>query len=288
MTQDIGRPGPDPAGPDPAGPPPARVALITGPGRGIGRAIALSLAGSGYAVGLLGRSRAALDEVAGELRATGAEVAVALGDVRSYADVVAAVAAVQEQLGGIDLLVNNAGVVDPVELPAWEADPLDWWEVLNTDLRGPFHCIRAVVPGMLARGGGRVVDVNSGAGAEDRPVYSAYSAAKTGLLRLGGSLHLAGFARGLRVFEISPGHIRTDMTASMPMHAGRTEWTALPALLELVLAAGSGRLDAWSGCFLRAGVDTPDRLAALAAAGGPEAEARRLGVSRYGPDDPLI
>ncbi len=312
------------AGPQPG---PARVALVTGAARGLGRELALGLAAAGLRVGLLGRSRPGLEQVAGEVHEGGGEAAVVIADVRSYPEVVAAVDEVERRLGGIDLLVNNAGVIEAAEEPVWLADPDAWWQVVETDLRGPFHCVRAVVPGMLARGGGRVVDLNSGAGSDDRPVYSAYSAAKAGLFRVGGSLHEAGFARGMRAFEISPGVVRTDMTAAMALHAGRTAWTPPEALVALVLAVAAGRLDRWSGCFLRAGLDTPEALEAVAggavagvtgataaagvtgataaagvtgatAAAGvaarvapgamtPGARARRLRVHPYGPADPL-
>jgi len=189
--------------------------------------------------------------------------------------------------------VNNAGVIDPVEVPAWEADPGDWWDVVETDLRGPFHCVRAVVPGMVRRGGGRVVDLNSGAGAYDRDNYSAYSAAKAGLFRIAGNLHLAGHERGLRTFELSPGVVRSDMTHAMPMHAGRTEWTPVEEVVGLAVAIARGELDAWSGCFLRAGSDTPASLRAAAESITGDAKAqvpdpsRRLTVAPYGPGDPI-
>ena len=188
--------------------------------------------------------------------------------------------------------MNSAGVIEPVEVPVWQADPDNWWDVVETDLRGPFHLIRAVVPGMIERGGGRVIDLSSGAGAGDREVYSAYCAAKAGLFRLAGNLHLAGFARGIRAFELSPGTVQTDMTASMPMHADRTDWTAPQQVLDLVLAVAEGKLDAWSGCFLRSGVDTVDSLRKAAqeladGSGVVPAPNRRLAVIPWGPTDPL-
>jgi 3-oxoacyl-[acyl-carrier protein] reductase len=238
----------------------ARTALITGANRGLGRHFALGLAEAGLAVGLVGRSLSGLREVADQITAAGGRAAVAIADVRVFAEVRDAVASVERELGGIELLVNNAGVIDSVEVPAWQADPDDWWRVVETDLRGPFHLVRAVVPGMIERGGGRVVNLSSGAGALDRAIYSAYSAAKAGLFRITGNLHLAGYELGLRAFEISPGTARSDMTAAMPMHRDRTEWTPAEALVEMVLAVAHGELDAWSGCFLRAGVDTPPTL----------------------------
>jgi NAD(P)-dependent dehydrogenase (short-subunit alcohol dehydrogenase family) len=260
--------------------------------------MAHGLARSGIAVGLFGRSGPALDEVAGEIRESGGRALIATADVRDFASVEAAVGVIHEGLveaglGGIDLLVNNAGVIDPVEVPVWEADPQDWWDVVETDLRGPFHLVRATVPGMLARGGGRVIDLSSGAGAKDREIYSAYCAAKAGLFRVSGNLHLAGFDRGLRAFEISPGTVRSDMTASMPMHADRTDWTPPEALVELVLGVARGELDAWSGGFLRAGLDTVAGLRQAEAdlvdipGGAVPSPLRRLGVLPWGQADPV-
>jgi 3-oxoacyl-[acyl-carrier protein] reductase len=268
-----------------------RVALVTGANRGLGRLIALGLADSGLAVGLLGRSLGGLQAVADEIAEGGGRAAVALADVTEFAQVQRAVDEIQKDLGGAELLVNSAGVIDPVEVPVWQADPGDWWSVVETDLLGPFHLIRAVVPGMIERGCGRVVNLSSGAGTTDRAIYSAYSAAKAGLFRITGNLHLAGYLHGLRAFEISPGTARTDMTASMPMHRQRTQWTPPEALVDLVSAVARGELDPWSGCFLRAGVDTPESLREVVdRLGGGEIPAplRRLGVIRWGPDDPVV
>jgi 3-oxoacyl-[acyl-carrier protein] reductase len=268
--------------------PPARTALVTGAARGLGRRLAQALAGQGVAVGLLGRSAASLAPLVAQVRAAGGRVVPVLADVRSWEQVRAAVAEVERELGGIDLLVNNAGVIEAVEVAAWDADPQAWWDVVETDLRGPFHCIRAVVPGMLARGGGRVVDLSSGAALDDRPIYSAYCAAKTGLLRLDGNLHRAGHALGLRTFAISPGVQRTDMTAAMAVHAGRTEWTDPASLDDLVLAVARGDLDDWSGCFLRAEVDRVEALRAAVGEPGVDLRAgRRLALRPYGDGDPL-
>ena len=263
------------------GPPPARTALVTGAGRGLGRAMAVGLAEAGLRVAVLGRSHRSL---AGVLSDLGDAAVPVLADVRDFAAVQAAVDDAEHGLGaGVDLLVNNAGVIERAEVPVWEADPGEWWDVVETDLRGPFHCVRAVVPGMAARGGGRVVDISSGSGAEDRAVYSAYCVAKAGQFRIGGSVHLAGFGRGLRSFEINPGVVRTDMTAGMARHAGRSDWTPVERLVELVVAVASGRLDAWSGRFLRAGVDDPQDLAGQV----PGERGRLLRVLPYAAADPL-
>ncbi|WP_166847050.1 SDR family NAD(P)-dependent oxidoreductase [Isoptericola sp. BMS4] len=267
------------------GVPPARTALVTGASRGIGREVALGLARAGLDVALLARDADRLAEVAGEVRGLG-RTAVALScDVTDPAAVADAVARAESELGSVDLLVNNAGRID-TEVPLWEADPDEWWSVLETNVRGPFLLARHVVPGMLARGGGRVVDLNSGAGSHDNGRASAYNLSKTALMRLGAGLHLAGHDRGLRVLEVAPGVVRTDMTAAMRAHEGRTEWTPVERTVDLVAAFAAGGLDACSGWFVRASHDTPESLAALAAEATAPA-ARRLRVQPAADDDPL-
>ena len=270
----------------------AQTALVTGANRGLGREIALGLGRSGVAVGLLGRSRLGLEAVAEEIRLAGGRAGVGTADVRDFETVADGVAEIEAAIGDLDLLVNSAGVIDPAEVPAWEADPADWWDVVETDLRGPFHLVRAVVPGMIERGSGRVVNLNSGAGAKDRAIYSAYCAAKAGLFRLTGNLHLAGYEHGLRAFELSPGTVRTDMTAMMPLHADRTDWAQPEWLVDVVLGVARGELDAWSGCFLRSDVDTVASLRKAAqelddGSGTVPEPFRRLGAIPWGPSDPL-
>lgn len=269
-------------------PPPATTALVTGASSGIGRALAVGLARAGLAVALLGRDEDRLSEVAEEVRAAGGRCATASSDTTDYDDLASAVAAVQtlDEIGPIDLLVDSAGVVEPEEVPVWEADPQHWRRVVEVDLIGAFHAVRAVVPGMVERGGGRVVHLNSGAGVRAGETISAYHAAKTGLWRIGGAVHLAGFERGLRAFELAPGVVETPMSRSLTMHADRTDWTAPDDVVALVVAMARGDLDAWSGRMVRAGMDTPASLAAREAA-GPLGDARTLGLLPWGSDDLL-
>lgn len=254
---------------------PARTALVTGASRGIGRELAIGLAQAGVDVALLARDEARLTEVAAQVGAAGRTAVVLTADVTDVTAVDAAVAEAERELGSIDLLVNNAGLLD-VEVPLWEADPDHWWQVVETNVRGPFLVSHAVVPGMLARGGGRVVDLNSGAGTRDWALSTAYNVSKTALFRIGGSLHEAGVDRGLRAFELSPGVVRTEMSTSMRLHEGRTEWTDPADVVELLLALASGELDALSGCYVRAGTDTPATLRAELAADGAARPRRRL------------
>lgn len=264
---------------------PARTALVTGASRGIGRAVAVGLAAAGLDVALLARDVTRLDGVAAEIRELGRRAPVLAADVTDRAAVEAVVAAAEAQLGGIDLLVNAAGVID-AEVPAWLADPDQWWATMETNVRGPFLLARSLVPQMLARGGGRIIDLASGASSGDMVDTSAYNASKTALARLGANLHLSGYEAGLRVFELSPGTVATDMTASMPMYEGRTEWTPVELTVDMAVALASGELDAYSGCFLRVTYDTPQSLRAAAASGAPGPQGRRLRITRWGPGDP--
>ncbi|MFP3713702.1 SDR family NAD(P)-dependent oxidoreductase [Puerhibacterium sp. TATVAM-FAB25] len=282
-----------PAGAGGAHVPAARTALVTGASRGIGRAVALGLARAGLDVALLARDADRLEEVAAEVRAIGRSALVLAAEVADPAQVRDAVARAEAPaapgdaggLGGVDLLVNAAGRID-AEVPLWEADPEEWWSVMETNVRGPFLLCREVVPGMLARGGGRVVDLNSGSGSHDMVQASAYNLSKTALMRLGSHLHAAGFDRGLRVLELAPGVVRTDMTESMRSHEGRTEWTPVERTVDVVAAFARGELDACSGWFVRVSHDTPESLRELAATATAPA-ARRLRVQPAGPGDGL-
>jgi NAD(P)-dependent dehydrogenase (short-subunit alcohol dehydrogenase family) len=251
------------------------VAVVTGASRGIGAAIARALAGSGYAVCLLARDGSAAARVAAEIGSLGEPPAMSRSlDVTDEIAVGAAVDEVLSSWGRIDLLVNSAGLIEP-EVPLWEADVDRWWSVITTNVRGPFLMTRAIVPTMVAAGGGRVINLNSGAGTAGRAELSAYCASKSALARITEGTHLAGWADGIRAFDLAPGVVRTEMTLSMDLHRGRTQWTDPAEVTNLVLALASGDLDAWSGRFVRAGVDTPETLAQQAAA-GMDSDARRL------------
>ena len=261
--------------------------MVTGAGRGIGRGIALGLARAGYAVGLVGRTRAHLDSVAEEIAATGSsDVCVAAADLVDATAVLDAVARVEEELGGIGLLVNNAGVIERSEVPFVEDDVEDSWRVIEANVRGPLLVTHAVLPGMLARGDGRVLNMNSGAGHRAMTAYTGYAMSKGALARFTTALHTQYRDQGIRALDLAPGHVETAMTTSMAMHDGRTEWTPVEAVAELVRAFGDGELDALSGRFVRAGTDTVETLLAalpqLLASG-----ARTLLLGAYGDEDPV-
>lgn len=261
-----------------------QVALVTGASTGIGRALVQGLAGRGMAVAGLARDEARLAATMAEVAgSSGVRTLAVAADVTDRAAVDAAVARVAGELGRVDLLVNNAGVIDAAEVPVWEADPDQWWDVVTSHVRGAQLLIRAVVPGMLARGHGRVVDVASGMGIRANRDYSAYSTAKTGLMRLTEALELSLQGSGVHAFDVAPGLVDTPMTRSMAMWRGRTDWTPVERVVELVAAIAAGELDAWAGRFVRAGKDDVDTLRSLT----PRDAVRRLRLQPYGEADPL-
>ncbi|WP_454300644.1 SDR family oxidoreductase [Salana multivorans] len=265
-------------------PGPARVALVTGASRGIGQDLARGLAAQGIAVGLLARSERSLGAVVEEIEASGGRAAAAPADVTDLAAVTLAVGRLSAALGPIDLLVNNAGMID-AEVMLWEASPEQWRSVVETNLLGSFHVSRVVLGTMVSRGGGRVVDIVSGAGARDWEVATAYSASKAALIRTVGSVHAAGFRLGLRSFAVAPGTVETAMSRSMWLHASRTAFTPVERTIDLVSAIARGELDDWSGRYLRVTHDTPESLRAH---GAPGARDRTFGVIPWSPDDPNL
>src|SRR5919106_6489352 len=235
-------------------------ALITGASRGIGRELALGLAGRGWAVGLLARNREALDGVAAECRERGVVVSVAVADVVDRMAVERAVQSVVAELGGVELLVNNAGIIESVSADFASVDVDETWRVVEVNVRGAMVVTHAVLGSMVDAGSGRIVNINSGAAHDVRPGYTGYTVGKGALARFTAQLDAQFRERGVRAFDLSPGVVRTDMTAAMPVHAGRTEWTPPEKVVELVAAIGDGRLDDLGGRFFRAGADTVESL----------------------------
>jgi NAD(P)-dependent dehydrogenase (short-subunit alcohol dehydrogenase family) len=153
------------------------------------------------------------------------------------------------------------------------------------NLLGPYLMTRAVLPHMQAAGGGRVVNLSSGAAYRNGDSATAYNVAKGALARLTSATSLQS-PRGVLAFDLAPGVVRTDMTRAMESHRDRTEWTEPAVVAELLLAIADGELDAWSGRLVRAGVDTPESLRRKAGEGLSEGD-RTLTLQRWGPDDPL-
>src|SRR3954463_13957125 len=241
-----------------------QVALVTGASTGIGRHLVEGLAARGMTVAGLARGAdrlaAAMAEVAA---ATGARTLAVAADVTDRGSVEAAVARVHDELGRVDLLVNNAGLMDAEEVPVWQADPDEWWAVVTSHIRGGLLPGRAVVPGVGARGSrraggpvgpgmvqrasGRLVALASGLSTRGGRLYSAYSVGKTGLMRLTEVLAAGLEGTGVHVFDLAPGVVKTSMSTSMSLHENRTEWTDPDQVVAFVAAIAAGGVDQGGG-----------------------------------------
>jgi 3-oxoacyl-[acyl-carrier protein] reductase len=227
-----------------------QVALVTGGGRGVGAHIARELAHAGVEVIVAARSRDQVDAVAEEISGRAVEL-----DVTDQASVERTIA----ELGPINLLVANAGR-NVSEQHAWEVEPGEWWNVFEVNLLGVYLCCRAVIPGMLERGRGRIVITGSGAAYLPGTSGTAYAASKAAVWRFGNVL--ADQLKGrIPVFVISPGLVRTEMTKKAP---DDLPWTPPELAPRLVRALASGRADKLSGRYLHAEHDDIDDLIARA------------------------
>jgi 3-oxoacyl-[acyl-carrier protein] reductase len=232
-----------------------QVALVTGGGRGIGANIARRLAAAGMRVAVSARTREQVEAVAGEIGGLAVEA-----DVTDAAAVERLVGEVERGLGPIDLLVANAGIGNQ-RGSTWEAHPDDWWRIVEVNVLGVHLCCRAVIPGMLERGSGRIVITGSGAAYLPGIRNTAYPASKAAVCRYGEAL-----ANELRdripVFFFSPGLVRTEMTeGNFPDDA---PWMPPELAPRLVLELATGKLDRLAGRYIHAEHDDPDDLAARA------------------------
>jgi 3-oxoacyl-[acyl-carrier protein] reductase len=245
-----------------------QVALVTGGGRGIGARVAKELVQAGMRVAVAARSSDQIERVAREIGG------IAIGvDVSDRTSVENMVAHVERELAPIDLLVNNAGVMSQTgsktapgatarhPLPIWEEDPAAWWRVFEINLLGPYLCCRAALPGMVDRGRGRIVNVGSGAAylpvTPSNVSGTAYGPSKAALCRFGELLAGALAERGIAVFTISPGLVRTEMTEVLGDDA---PWTPPELAPRLVRVLASGRADRLSGRYIHAEHDDIEDL----------------------------
>ena len=267
------------------------VALITGGGRGIGRLLARALADTGAAVALVARSGDELDETVDLVEGAGGVAAAARADVTDPEDLAAAVSALRDRLGPVDLLINNAGIVGPIG-PLWETDPSDWWTTMDVNLRGIVLTTRLVVPEMVARRRGRIINMTSQAGAHRWPLVSAYSVSKAAVVKLRENLAHETSRHGVSVFSVHPGLLPIGMSEDIAERPPATayevqvrDW-ALNELdegrgadpdqaLALILRVAAGDADALSGRHLSVHDDLDAVLARL-----PEVQARDLYVMR--------
>jgi NAD(P)-dependent dehydrogenase (short-subunit alcohol dehydrogenase family) len=241
-----------------------KVALVTGGGRGIGRAIALRFAEAGAAVAITSRTKAQVEETASMLRDMSAKFVAETGDVSKPEDVNRLVEATERELGPVDVLVNNAGITGPYG-PIWFVEPEHWLYTQQVHLGGAFLFTRAIVPGMIERGGGRVITVVSGAGVRPRPFFSGYGVTKAAQIRLMETLAIEGKDYGIVAFPMSPGLVITELAESTMRDPDAQKWvpdfverlssekaqdvaeTSMSAVTDLAMALATGKADAISG-----------------------------------------
>jgi NAD(P)-dependent dehydrogenase (short-subunit alcohol dehydrogenase family) len=243
-----------------------RASLVTGGGRGIGRVIAEALARAGAAVADVARSETEVGETADAIAERGGRAVAIPADVTDEAAVEQVVTQAERELGPIDLLVNNAGTCDAIG-PLWEADPKRWRRDIESSLLGTFVCARSVLPGMIGRSRGRIINVSSYAAIRPAPNISAYAAAKAAVVHLTNSLAVETREHGIAVFAITPGTVRTAITKSMTESvAGRTwlpkipteRWLSPQRAGDLVVFLASGKADRLSGRFIHVLDDAED------------------------------
>jgi NAD(P)-dependent dehydrogenase (short-subunit alcohol dehydrogenase family) len=181
-----------------------KVVLVTGASRGLGRLLAGTLADAGAAVGLVARSAQQLAEIRDELIEGGGIAVAVAADVSDPEAFTAAVEEVSRWLGPIDVLINNAGVWGPIGA-VWEVDSEDWWHVLEINLRSVFACTSQVLPAMIARGQGRIINITSQAGVYRWPLVSAYSVSKAAVIKLTENLAVELKRTGVTAFSVDPG-----------------------------------------------------------------------------------
>lgn len=241
-----------------------RVAVITGAGRGIGRAMALAYAAEGARVALVSRSREQLEEVAAEIREAGGSALPVVADVTDRGQVEECVRRVEAKLGAVDVLVNNAGSFYAIG-PMWEVDADQWWTDVTINLNGVFLCCQAVVRGMVERGQGRVINVIGGGTGNPFAFGSGYASSKAAVMRLTECLaqELSECAVPVAAFAMGPGLVRTTLT-EYQLHSpeGRKWMPRIERMFAegvnvpptraaaLAVALASGRFDRLTGrCF---------------------------------------
>jgi NAD(P)-dependent dehydrogenase (short-subunit alcohol dehydrogenase family) len=231
-----------------------RVGVVTGAGRGLGRAIATALGAEGMSLLLLARTGSEVRTLADELTEQyGVKVLPAAVDVTDAAAVDRVVLHAEQHLGTVDLLVNNAGTIETTERPFWEADPEEMWRVVETNLRGPLLLTRALLPPMVQRGHGHVVNLTSRARAATRTgTYTGYAVSKRALSALTESLAGPLAGTGVVVVDLLPGLVRTAMTQSMPVWDGVTDWAPAGSAATVVVDVATGRYDDRHGTVLDA------------------------------------
>jgi 3-oxoacyl-[acyl-carrier protein] reductase len=213
-----------------------KTALITGAGRGIGRATALALAKEGVNLGLIGLNPSNLEKVKAELAPMGIKVSTAAADVADLKSVEEAVGQIKSELGATDILINNAGVAKFGGF--LELSPEEWENIVRVNLMGVYNVTRAILPDMIERKSGDIVNISSTAGQKGAPVTSAYSASKFAVLGLTESLMLEVRKHNIRVTALTPSTVVTDLAYDTNLISGDAERVMHPEDLAELIVSG--------------------------------------------------
>lgn len=210
-------------------------AIITGAGKGIGRATAIALAKEGVSLGLLARTEEDLQKVADEVKGNAINISVATADVASNEQVTAAIGKLIGELGGVDLLINNAGIAKFGGFLDLEVE--EWERIIQVNLLGMYYVTRAVLPTMMEQKSGDIINISSTAGEKGGPVTSAYSASKFGVLGLTESLAMEARKHDIRVTALTPSTVVTDLAINEGLVKGDEEDVLQPEdLAELMVS----------------------------------------------------
>ncbi len=249
-----------------------QIALITGAGQGIGKAIAIGCANAGARVALVARTTSDIQAVRNEIETMGGHAVAITADVTDAQSVAAMVQQTKTELGPVDLLVNNAGrylSIGPVE----ETDPAEWWQDVTVNLLGVYLCTRQVLPTMRRRNRGRILGMIGGGSDKPLPYGTAYGVSKAALMRFIESLAAELQGTNIKVFGLRPGFVRTPMTEYLAQDDRAQRWLRVEkrfernedvppqAAADLTVAIATGRFDALTGRAIRV-VDDWERIEA--------------------------
>lgn len=211
-----------------------KVAIITGAGKGIGRATAIALASEGVHTGLIARTKSDLEEVAKEVQALGVKAAIATADIADRTAVNAAVEKLKAALGPVDILINNAGIA--VMGGFMDVAPEQFENIIKVNLFGVYYTIRAVLPQMIERKTGDIINIASTAGQRGAATTSAYTASKAALIGMGESLMLEVRKHNIRVTTLNPSTVATELAVALKLTDGNPDKVMQPEdLAELVV-----------------------------------------------------
>jgi len=212
-----------------------KIALVTGAGKGIGRAVAIALANEGVNVGLVARTEKDLQNVAEELKALGVKAAIATANVSDLSSVNAAVESIQKELGNIDILINNAGFGKFAKF--LELEPNEWENQVKVNLFGVYYVTRAVLPQMIERKTGDIINISSTSGLRASALSSAYSSSKFGVMGLSESLMYEVRKHNIRVTALAPSTVVTDLARNSNLINNNEERLMQPEdFAELIIA----------------------------------------------------